>query len=259
MSDPPKVASDSWRCRWVCPPPEPLGDEDARSLLSVVSRAASIAESVRAVDCVGLEIRAAYYLESGQPAQTSLNDNDYWDKKCRALFLRPAIEPALISYWDRVTSLDLDEVKAQKMVSAITAKEQVFRRGESTGRSIYGSVGFESLDRAHDWLKRLKEAQRQPEFASFMPMYTFATVIMSHPFGDGNGRLARAMTQASLGNLAGWRFPILALAPSFYRRAETLGRTLDELTIQGNWRPYIKVFVEILADAIDLTRRSLAL
>lgn len=204
------------------------------------------------MDTIGNEIRLSFLIAGNTSYAARTQDNDYWEKKCRALFLRPAVEPIILSYWERLVELDLDAKKAQKIVSALTVKEQVFRSAEGMGRSINGNVGFEPIGRARGWIDRLRAARLRPELASLMPMYTFASTIMAHPFADGNGRLARAMTLGALAKFAGWQMPIVPLAPSFYRYAEVLGRSLDGLTRSGDWTTYVTVFLDILDDAKEL-------
>ncbi len=204
------------------------------------------------LDAVGVELKLSMLLVGPDPIAEGEVDNDYWDKKCRLLFLRPAIEPVAISYWPRLAGMDLDVERAQKIVSALTTQAQVVRTREGVGRSASGNVGFEPPDRAREWLDRLKEAQAKPELASVMPAYVFASTIMAHPFADGNGRLARLLTLGALARLAGWDGPIVGLAPSFYRRAESMGAALDELTFTGNWDRYFEVFIDIMADVKSL-------
>jgi len=201
---------------------------------------------------LGLEIKAAYIAVNEVAGEIGSGDNDYWRQKCRVLFMRPAIEPIFLSYHPKVRDLSLDLVSTRKLVSALIAGEPVLREREGIGRSASGNVGFELPERARGWLDRLVLADAKPELATFMPMYTFAATIMAHPFADGNGRLARLLTLGALSKLAGWETPSLALAPSFYRHAETLGIALDIASERCEWTPFVEAFLAILEDACVL-------
>ena len=255
MSDQSDFSSDFWRCRWICPPPKPLSREQHRRFLQTLAAISLVNdENFRALDSVGLEIKLSLMVAGNEEDLTAGGDNDYWQRKCRVMFLRPAIEPIAISYWERLISLDLDIERAKKLTSALTVKEQGIRIREGVGRSMNGNVGFELPEQAHAWLDRLKAGYGRPELASFMPMYCFAATIMAHPFWDGNGRLARILTLGALARLASWKHPMVGLAPSFYRHAETLGKSLDELTLTGNWTRYVNVFLDIVDDAHQLMK-----
>ncbi|WP_294333665.1 Fic family protein [uncultured Sphingomonas sp.] len=146
----------------------------------------------------------------------------------------------------------LDRVSAKKLVSALIAKESKFREREGVGRSANGNVGFEPPNWAGNWLARISIAQEQSSLETLMPIYTFVSTIMAHPFADGNGRLARLLSLASLLRLSGLSHPIIGVSPSFYRFAETLGAALDELTSTGDWRPVTDCYISIIDDALLL-------
>lgn len=114
---------------------------------------------------------------------------------------------------------------------------------------------FEPLDVAAHWLTKIAAAARSPDLLAALPMYAYAQAIMAHPFSDGNGRFAKLMVHAALARCAGLRRPEIALAPAFYRRADEMGRALTALSETRNWAPFHALFLSILEDALNLTRR----
>src|SRR3982750_2187838 len=73
------------------------------------------------VATAGLELRVALMLlHGGETSEQS--DNEFWGRKCRALFLRPAVEPIAHSYWGRLRTLNIDESTALKASSAMAGR-----------------------------------------------------------------------------------------------------------------------------------------
>lgn len=186
---------------------------------------------------------------SGDPA-----DNDFWQTKCRALLLRPAIEPIACSYWARFVDLSFDEARAVSMASALAGRKLAYRRAAARGLSVRGDVGFEPLDVASQWLAKIREAATDPDLLPALPAYAFAQTIMAHPFSDGNGRAARVMVHAALARCAELDLPVVALAPAFYRRADSLASALHKLSDHHDWPAFYSVFLAVLEDAAALTR-----
>ncbi|HEV2816116.1 MAG TPA: hypothetical protein VGW40_02690 [Allosphingosinicella sp.] len=87
-------------------------------------------------------------------------DNDFWRAKCSSLFLRPAVEPIACSYWQRLSSFELDDAAALSVASALAGRPLVYRKGPATGRSVKGDVGFEPLPRARRWLADIRARRR---------------------------------------------------------------------------------------------------
>jgi Fic family protein len=82
----------------------------------------------------------------------------------------------------------------------------------------------------------------------------FAQTVLTHPFSDGNGRFARLMVHAALARCAGLGGPTIALAPAFYRNAESLGAALTRVSDRGDWSALYRVFFSTFAEALAQTR-----
>lgn len=62
-----------------------------------------LASHVRALDAIGLELRAAFACIGTRDANA---DNEFWRRKCRELCLRPAVEPLLLAHWNKLELRD---------------------------------------------------------------------------------------------------------------------------------------------------------
>jgi hypothetical protein len=206
------------------------------------------------IGSAGLELRVALMLMQEENGLAKA-DNAFWKKKCRSIFLRPAIEPVALAYWARLSSFEIDDALALKAASAMAGQALVYRKGPATGRSSNGDVHFGPLESTSDWLKNIGKAARTAEMLTALPAYCFAQTIMTHPFSDGNGRFARLMVHAALGRCASVSGPRIALAPAFYRRGEALASALTTLSEYGDWSEFNQVFFSTLDEASTLTRR----
>lgn len=226
-------------------------EQQARRLYKAIRQLRS--SSWTPVGVTGLELRSAMYLLLNNNDGSFKEDNPFWKAKCRTLLMRPAIEPIACSYWTCLKSFQLDRAVALKMASALAGKSLCYRTSEAIGRSIDGDVVFEPIERAGGWLDRLHIARQSPSLVNSMPMFTFATIIMAHPFSDGNGRFGRLLTHAALARCADTDCISIALGPAFYLHAKQLGQALDLLTTSGDWTAFNQAFLHMLDDAVMLT------
>lgn len=239
---------------WSCPDIRPLSDAEQK-VAEPLYRAMATDPALPAnpVATAGLELRVAMMLLQGSETSEQ-SDNEFWARKCRLLFLRPAVEPIAHSYWRRLRTLKLDESTALRVGSAMAGRPLIYRQGSAVGRSRKGNVLFAPLESTGKWLEKIAAAAQAPELRSALPAYCFAQTIMTHPFADGNGRFARLMAHAGLAYCSGLAGPAIALAPVFYRRGEALGAALTALSEHGDWTRFNRVFFSVLNDAIVSTR-----
>lgn len=105
------------------------------------------------------------------------------------------------------------------------------------------------------WFDRIIEAERELRFSPFaLACKVFAEVILSHPLGDGNGRLARALFSGSLARGAGLACPILPLGPVCYANRPRLVEGLRSLAISGDWYPFVDLMGDLTYQSLQLTR-----
>src|SRR3954470_2574811 len=137
---------------WTCPEVRPLAGSERAAAQHSLSALASHSElRIGPVTAAGLELRAALMsLQDDRGFRRA--DNAFWKKKCRSLFLRPAVEPILFSYWRKLSPLHLDASSALRIASALAGRPLVYRKGPAVGRSSNGDVHFERLESPEAWL-----------------------------------------------------------------------------------------------------------
>jgi Fic family protein len=95
-----------------------------------------------------------------------------------------------------------------------------------------------------DWMKA--PSTLPPILRAAMAHYQFETL---HPFGDGNGRIGRLMIVLQLladGSLL--THPAITVSPWFLRRREQYQNHLLQLSVAGDWGPWIKFFCRALCE-----------
>lgn len=154
---------------WTCPDIRPLSDAEQK-VAEPLYRAITSDSALPAdpVATAGLELRIAMMLLQGRESSEQ-SDNEFWARKCRLLFLRPAVEPIAHSYWARLRTLNIDDSTALKAGSAMAGRPLVYRKGPAVGRSLNGNVRFAALESTGKWLERIAAAARVPEARSALP------------------------------------------------------------------------------------------
>jgi len=235
---------------WRCPDYRALSGHEAETASAFYRNLrCSAGDGADPVRSAGLELRAVLMsLQVGSDQARA--DNDFWKRKCRAVFLRPAMEPIAHSYWKKLSSFEIDDLTALKAASALAGGPLVYRKGPATGKSTNGDVHFPPLEDQKDWLARLGSAARDPALMLALPAIAFAQTVLTHPFSDANGRFGRLMVHVALGRCADLRGPTIALAPAFYRNAESLGAALTQVSERGDWSGFYRVFFGTLVEAL---------
>jgi hypothetical protein len=166
---------------------------------------------------------------------------------------RPAVEPVLLEVWPELVRKEMPPVS--DLTSDLLGRPAIERQGPSaTVRCLDGTRSvFPPPAEAAGWLHRLQtvEAARHPPFAQ--ACFAYAQTALSHPYNDGNGRLARAMYQRSLarsGLLAG---PYLPLGPLVYASHRVHDRALQHLGSTGDWGPFVGVILGLTRKAAAFT------
>ncbi|QJU55774.1 Fic/DOC family N-terminal domain-containing protein [Herbiconiux sp. KACC 21604] len=106
-----------------------------------------------------------------------------------------------------------------------------------------------------DWVRRSDESAdgRDPLVAAAMAHYQFETI---HPFNDGNGRLGRLLIVLQLLQDHALSEPLLSVSPWFEARRDKYQDALAEVSVTGDWNPWVTFFAEGLeASAVDTATR----
>ena len=220
---------------WQCPDPRPLTPGEAACAAKVYQRVTAIAHGYQRAACAaGVEIRTAVALLEDSERRGQSGDW-HWERKCRKLLLRPAMEPIALSYWPRLRAFELDDEGAVNLASALDGRSIGYRDRPCVGRSERGNIGFEPVDMSRGWLTKLHRVAGDSSLRLALPLFAFAQTLMSHPFRDGNGRMSRLMLHAGLAKILDLSWPALPLAPFFYQRAESIGDQLSHLNFTRKW------------------------
>jgi Fic/DOC family len=241
----------------VCPPvsrPSQRQIDSATSLFDCI-RTFAASERPGVTHLIGREVRVAFALVShAEATATAANKAPAAIARCRSLFLRPAIEPILLSYWQRFTAMDFTKIDALQLASALVGRSAAYAtRPMGTMREGL-PIAFEPREIASQWLDDVLMWRADQDLAPLWPIYGYARVILAHPFRDGNGRFARAFFQGCLAAHVGLKAPVIAMAPSFYRHMTPLTAALEALSDQGNWEGFVDAFAAAVRDAIADSR-----
>lgn len=87
-------------------------------------------------------------------------------------------------------------------------------------------------------------------------VYAFGQAVLSHPYPDGNGRLARLLFTATLARRAQLRGPVLPLGPICYANHKRLAAAVRTVGVSGDWTALSVFFVEALKLSVSFARRD---
>jgi Fic/DOC family len=237
-----------------CPEPR-LGPETPkqRQLLARIAAYAERAARSGPEASFGLELRAAYVLDREAKRETSAQSPPPYAE----FFLRPAIEPILHSYFDHLRPGALDPDAADNFLSCLHGAPIRRRTGPCRiTPNVQGNfVEFPQADAAQDYHRRLDRHLPTIEGALQRAAYAYAEVLLSHPYGDGNGRLARALILTCLAQGNRDRIPFLPLGPAFYAHAPAIAGALESLAVSANWGHFLAVFEDFVETGLRLASR----
>lgn len=235
-----------------CPPPRPTG-LDGRSLLETLSL---FMRSISGLEylCFGLEARSVFLIEREALQRGKVLP------PIRQLYLRPAFEPILFSFADRLKQVvPGDEALVDRFVSCLVgiAVAKRARASSSVPDESGAYVEYPAPAVAAGYLGRMLAGLPALDCPLDRAAYCYAQSILSHPYTDGNGRLARSFALLQLSSDLAGAVPFLPLGAVIYSRAEEVVGGLQELSRSGDWVSFAHVFRDALSTALDLAIRLL--
>lgn len=172
---------------------------------------------------------------------------------------RPAAEPILSVAWTAFIS-DTVRQTISPILSGLLGHPAEPRQGPSaTHRARDGSrTVFPPASEAAGWLDRIDASERTSADPFALALFAYAQTVLSHPYRDGNGRLARAMYQRSLARSGLLHGPFLPLGPLVYANHRIHDGALQHLGTTGDWNPFIAVMLGLTRKAAAFTAHTLA-
>lgn len=181
---------------------------------------------------------------------------DERDRCCdvRSTYLRPPIEPLVMSTWSINADLqDFDQVK--KFASIILCKEPELRTPEIQGIAENGGrVQFEPLFVSRSWIDDIKRIDLTNRSPLEKAAYRFMRTISAHPFRDGNGRIARALIYGPFAAANILTLPILGITPIFDIHRLELSRRVIKLSDDADWSDFLEYFEFLITECIQISR-----
>lgn len=227
----------------ICPPPAPLTFSD-EALLARLGRLGT------PTPVPTLERLLAADLMNRRPAGNTT--------PLERFLARPAAETILARFWPEMTG-KLDRRLAERIVGALVGapvlpRDEIARSVQNLSgrRTVYAPRGH-----ANAWIDRINAAESDGWSPFTLACHAYAETALSHPFADGNGRLARALFHRALARRGVVRAPLLPMGPLIYRHHRVVIAALVTLGTVGDWRPFYAVMSAICEDAVDFTERNL--
>lgn len=180
----------------------------------------------------------------------------------RGLLLRVAPEPLLLSCWSAFRELNIGEEMLRRLASALYGAPVTRLNGWAVSRPDKHGVRARYPDASNvaDWCATLPAPT--PNATSVRALQDafaiMAHIVLSHPYDDGNGRLGRAMFQASLARSLGLHAPILPLGPGLHKRADRAAAPWCRLGAHGEWDDLCALYAEIIEEAVVTIKRLYA-
>lgn len=222
---------------------------------SIVQQAAKLSKA-RLAECVtGMERRCAASIQRNPAWRSGINPVPF-DRFAD----RPAFETVMIEHWRILTHGSLASHNFDSLVSDLTGMPSAPRSCEawcdssSTGRPTQ----WPSPSVAAGWIGRLVDGEREAAGSFSAAVFAYGQTVLSHPYSDGNGRLARALFTAVLARRAGLDAPILPLGPIMYANHKRLAAAVRTVGIAGDWSPLSDFLVEALELSVRFARIDLA-
>lgn len=240
------------------PFPEPLGPETDAAAARLLARLSSTAaDGPPPGEAELAAAREAGRVDLALPARADAAAVPLAAAPPLARFARrPALEPAIAPLLAAAAARALHPAQIVAAVEALTGGEiggirstPISSTPDAEGRStafspptaLIGEIGA---------LCRLVNAPFHAD-PLVEAIVLFACTLEVHPFGDGNGRLSRAMFHAVLAARGIAPAPPLPLGPALYANAGRLVGEARRLRASGEWRPFVQFMLELAERILD--------
>jgi hypothetical protein len=174
---------------------------------------------------------------------------------------RPVSEVVLMDVWPLLRQDILTEAVASRIAVNLTGGPVRYRTAQISSapdrlgrRTIYAPPHI-----AAGWIDRINAAEAANVNAGhfILACHAYAEVALSHPFADGNGRVARAMFQRAFARAGLLDAPLIPLGPLIYLNHKVVIAALVRLGTTGEWPPFLDVMARLTLKALAFTEHHL--
>ena len=225
-----------------------VGSDHRKRILGTLVRAQKLLGPPE--NCFGAELRCAYLLSENRfilsvlDASIDPSHDISSTRNMRQLFLRPASEPILLSFWEKFQSISPLEKGWINLAQLLTPLVPLRNGTISTTKNINDSyIVFPGPEDIHGWGSQLDEIKSSNLDPVTKALALHAVAVICHPFEDGNGRLARAAFWMGLSH-AGISAPVIPLAPIMFQNHNWISSAHRRLSLTGDWGEYFSMMGE---------------
>lgn len=172
---------------------------------------------------------------------------------------RPGSETILSEFWSTMAGGPATDTLVENLIAGLTGAPAGVRSGQITSapdrsgtRTVYAPP-----DIAAGWIDRVNAAEMTVGDPYILACHAYAEVALSHPYSDGNGRLARAMFQRAFGRAGLLEAPLIPLGPLIYLNHKLVIHVLVRLGTTGDWAPFLALMARLTHTALDFTEHRL--
>jgi hypothetical protein len=203
------------------------------------------------LSCFGEELRWAYRFSGLAASRRRL-------PQLERLRARPAVEPSLFRRWPRFRNWTLTEDLLNCLVGDLVGT-RTFLRTKSVFTGPNPPVPFTVFPAPEligDWIESIAALGSLTRYSPLVfASLAYAGTILSHPYSDGNGRLARGLAHAALANRMRYHCPFLPIGPALLIDRENAVLEGVHLSATGDWDRFVCYFNSRIQFAVELTKR----
>jgi hypothetical protein len=173
--------------------------------------------------------------------------------------VRPGSEAILSELWSTMAGGPTTDTLVEHLIAGLTGAPPDIRSGQITSapdrsgrRTVYAPP-----DIAGGWIKRVNAAEMTVGDPYILACHAYAEVALSHPYADGNGRLARAMFQRAFARAGLLEAPLIPLGPLIYLNHKVVIQALVRLGTTDDWAPFLALMARLTHTALDFAEHRL--